>query len=116
MLAFLLRNFFKTGITMKLFLMFTILGFSFFSYSQDLDPVVATVNGKKIKLSTLKSYHEQNLKFVRSDKKITVERSLNDLINRIIGVENAKKAKVHKRPDVIKKINDSVELPEVLKG
>jgi parvulin-like peptidyl-prolyl isomerase len=93
---------------MKLILAALLLTFSFLSFAQVKDPVVAEVNGKKIKQSTLKNYHQQNLKFVRSDKKITVEKSLNDLIDRMLGIENAKKANLHKRPDLIKKMNDVV--------
>lgn len=93
---------------MKLILATLLLTLNLYSFAQDADPVVAEVNGKKIRKSTLKNYHEQNLKFVRSDRKITVQSSLNDLIDRIIGVEKAKKANLHKRPDLIKKMNDII--------
>lgn len=91
---------------MKLILATLLLSFTVSSLAQDTKTVVAEVNGKKITKFALKNYHEQNLKFVRSDKKITVQSSLNDLIDRVIGVENAKKAKLHTRPDLIKKMND----------
>ena len=75
-------------------------------FAQDKDPVVAVVNGKNIKLSTLHKYHEDNLKFVRSGRKITLETSLNDLINRSIGIDKAKQNKLDKNPQVVKKMND----------
>jgi parvulin-like peptidyl-prolyl isomerase len=93
---------------MKLILASLLLTFTLNSFAQDADPVVAEVNGKKIKQSTLKNYHEQNLKFVRSDKKVTIEKSLNDLVDRMIGIESAKKSNLHKRPDLIKKMNDVI--------
>ncbi|MBD66953.1 MAG: hypothetical protein CME62_17250 [Halobacteriovoraceae bacterium] len=79
---------------------------SFATFANDKDPVVATVNGKKINQSTLMMYHEQNLRFVRANRKVTLESSLNDLINRIIGIESAKKANMDKQPEVKKKMND----------
>lgn len=75
-------------------------------FAQDKDPVVAVVNGKEIKKSALYKYHQDNLKFVRSHKKVTLENSLDDLINRIIGIDRAKKNDLHKKPQVIKKMND----------
>jgi len=77
------------------------------SFGQD-DPVVATVNGKTIRKSTLLAYHQQNLSFVQSAKEVTLQSSLNDLIDRIIGIDNAKKQKIHEQPEVIKKMNDVV--------
>lgn len=70
------------------------------------DPVVATVNGKSITTSNLLEYHEQNLKYVRGNKKVTLNSSLDDLINRIVGIDRAKSNKLHKNPIVIKKMND----------
>jgi parvulin-like peptidyl-prolyl isomerase len=70
------------------------------------DPIVAEVNGKKIKKSTLLKYHNQSLSFVQSSKKVTLEGSLDDLINRIIGIDKAKQNNLHKNPTVIKKMND----------
>jgi peptidyl-prolyl cis-trans isomerase C len=69
------------------------------------DPVVAVVDGIKIKKSELdKTYHE-NLMFV-SDKLVTKEKVLNDLINRQLGVKRAKKAKLDKDPIVKRKMED----------
>jgi parvulin-like peptidyl-prolyl isomerase len=70
------------------------------------DPVVAVVNGKKIKKSALVQYHQQNLSFVKAMKSVTLQSSLDDLINRILGVELAKKNELDKNPVVIKKMND----------
>ncbi|MBC77289.1 MAG: hypothetical protein CME64_14860 [Halobacteriovoraceae bacterium] len=70
------------------------------------DSVVAIVNGKKIKQSTLYKYHQDNLKFVRGQKKVTLESSLDDLINRIIGIDRARSNKLHKDPVVVNKMND----------
>ncbi len=85
------------------------LSFSQFSaYADEADPIVAEAAGKTIRKSTLLSYHKQNLNFVRSGKKVTLQSSLNDLIDRIIGIEEAKKVNIHKRPDVVKKMNDII--------
>lgn len=74
--------------------------------NQNEDPVIAEVNGNKILQSELVEYHNQNLKFVAGNKKVTKESSLNDLINKIIGVERAKKNKIDKDPKVVQKMND----------
>lgn len=71
----------------------------------DSDPVVAKVNGKIIRKSTLLNYHRQSLNYI-STKKVTMERSLNDLINRIVGIDKAKSNKLEMRPDNVKKMND----------
>ena len=94
---------------MKLILAFILTLSSFSSFSQnDADPIVAEVEGKTIRKSTLLAYHKQNLNVVSSGRTVTLEKSLNDLIDRIIGIENAKKINVHKRADVVKKMNDIV--------
>lgn len=92
---------------MKIVLTLSILLTSIASYSAK-DPVVATVNGKTIRKSTLMAYHQQNLNFIQGSRKVTIEGSLNDLIDRIIGIEMAKKDKIHERPEVVKKMNDVV--------
>ena len=79
------------------------------------DLVVAEVNGKEIKKSSLYRYHLNSLKFVRGNKKVTLESSLNDLINRIVGVDKAKKSKLHKNPQVIKKMNDIIYHAQISK-
>jgi len=93
---------------MKWILIASILLSTFTVFANNEDPVVATVNGKNIHKSILLKYHEQNLKFVRSNKPVTIENSLNDLINRIVGIEQAKKANIDKKPDIIKKMNDII--------
>lgn len=93
---------------MKFFL-FVIFSMSFaLSGFAQSDPIVAEVNGKTIRKSTLFAYHQQNLSFVQSSKEVTLESSLNDLIDRLIGIENAKKDKIHEQPEVVKKMNDVV--------
>lgn len=98
----------KQEVTMKwnLVLGFTIL-FSSAVYSQDknADPVVAEVQGVKIKKSALERYYNEKLNFV-GGQKVTKESALNDLIDRVIGIEKAKKENLHKNPEVIKKMND----------
>lgn len=91
---------------MKVILAASLILLSTITFSQDKDPVVATVNGKKIKRSTLLKYHQDNLKFVRGTKKVTLESSLDDLVNRIIGIDRAKKNNLNKDPRVVKKMND----------
>lgn len=70
------------------------------------DPIVAEVNGTTIRQSTLLKYHEQNLKFVQSNKDTSIEASLNQLIDRAIGIKAAKSAGIQKDPEVVKKMND----------
>ncbi len=79
------------------------------------DPIVAEVNGKKIKKSSLYRYHLNNLKFVRANKKVTLEKSLNDLINRIIGIQKGIKSGLDKNPVVKKKMNDIVYHAQISK-
>lgn len=74
--------------------------------AQENDPVVAVVNGKKIKRSALVQYHTQSLSFVKAMKTVTLQDSLDDLINRIIGIDLAKKNKLDSNPVVRKKMND----------
>lgn len=67
--------------------------------------VVATVNGKAITKKQFEEYHLQNLKFV-GQRKITKEVSLQDLINRELGIQKAKKTGLDKDPTVIAKQED----------
>jgi len=69
------------------------------------DPVVATVNGTEIKKTQLDQAFEQNLMYV-SDKVVTKEKVLNDIINREIGVKKAKEAKLQDDPVVKAKMED----------
>ncbi|MFA6237227.1 MAG: peptidylprolyl isomerase [Bacteriovorax sp.] len=69
------------------------------------DPVVATVNGVEIKKAQLDQAFEQNLMFV-SDKIVTKEKVLNDIINREIGLKKAKEEKLFDDPVVKAKMED----------
>ncbi|MCT4642471.1 MAG: peptidylprolyl isomerase [Bacteriovoracaceae bacterium] len=86
-----------------------------FAQSKIDKTVVAEVNGKKITKNMLMRYHSKNLNFVRANRKVTVESSLNDLINRIVGIEKGKKNKLHKSPNVIKKMNDIIYHAQISK-
>ncbi|MAX67923.1 MAG: peptidylprolyl isomerase [Bacteriovoracaceae bacterium] len=79
-----------------------------YAQKKSSDPIVAKINGKVIRKSALLSYHQQNLNFAQNNRKVTLEESLNDLIDRIIGIDDAKEINIHKRPDVVKKMNDIV--------
>lgn len=67
--------------------------------------IVATVNGSPITKKEFEEYHLQNLKFV-GQRKITKEVSLQDLINRELGIQKAKKTGTAKDPVVISKQED----------
>jgi parvulin-like peptidyl-prolyl isomerase len=69
------------------------------------DPVIATVNGTKILKSLFDQEFRQNLLFV-SDKPVTKEKVLNDIINRELGIKKAKKAKLDKDPVVRRKMEE----------
>lgn len=69
------------------------------------DVVVATVNGTEIKKSQLEQAFEQNLMFV-SDKIVTKEKVLNDIINREIGIKKAKEERLNDDPVVKAKMED----------
>lgn len=88
---------------------------SFAQKKTEDNPVVAEVGKYKIRKSTLMKYHSQNLNFVRSDKTITKESSLNDLINRTIGIQKGKANNLHKKPEVIKKLNDIIYHAQISK-
>ena len=67
--------------------------------------VVASVNGRSITKKQFEEYHLQNLKFV-GQRKITKETSLQDLINRELGIQKAKKTGLDKDPTVVAKQED----------
>ena len=69
------------------------------------DAVVATVNGVEIKKGQLEQAFEQNMMFV-SDKFVTKEKVLNDIINREIGLKKAKETKLDQDPIVKAKMED----------
>ncbi len=69
------------------------------------DEVVATVGSTKITRKQLEEYHQQNLRFV-TQRKITREVSLDDLINRALGIQRARKTGLDKDPMVVSKMED----------
>ena len=69
------------------------------------DAVVATVNGTEIKKGQLDQAFEENLMFV-SDKIVTKEKVLNDIIAREVGVKKAKDAGLQNDPIVKTKMED----------
>ncbi len=69
------------------------------------DPAIATVNGVEIKKSFFDNSYKSNLMFV-SDKKVTQEKVLDDLINRELGIQKAKKLKLDTDPTVVQKMLD----------
>lgn len=74
-------------------------------FGSDKDPVVANVNGSEIHLSELEQNYQQNLMLV-TDKTVTKEKVLNDLINRELGIQRAKAEKLQNEPIVKKKMED----------
>lgn len=66
---------------------------------------VAEVNGSKISKDVFNASYKQNLLFV-TNKKVTKEKVLNDLINRELGVQRAKGNNLHNDPIVQKKMED----------
>lgn len=73
--------------------------------SAEKDPVVATVNGAKILQSELEQNYRQNMMLV-SDKIVTKEKVLYDLINRELGVQRAKAEKLNEEAVVKNKMED----------
>lgn len=69
------------------------------------DPTVATVNGVKIKKSLFDKTFTQSLLFV-SNQTVTREKVLNDLINRILGIQRAKSNRLQFNPEVKYKMED----------
>lgn len=71
----------------------------------DKNPVVATVNGTNIRYNTLMRNYE-GAKFYVSAKKVTKEAILNELINRELGIQKAKKEKLNSNDIVKNKMED----------
>ena len=69
------------------------------------DAVVATVNGVEIKKGQLDQAFEENLMYV-SDKIVTKEKVLNDIIAREVGIKKAKDAGLQNDPIVKTKMED----------
>lgn len=86
-------------------LIFLTLLYSFSTLGEVVDSVVATVNGVDIRKVQLDQAFDQNLMFV-SDKIVTKEKVLNDIINREIGIKKAKEAKLNEDPVVKAKMED----------
>jgi peptidyl-prolyl cis-trans isomerase C len=100
-----LKDFLSTGLLMKVFAIALALSVSAFAQVSDEATVVATVNGKKITKAQFEEYHRQNLLFV-SQRKINREVSLDDLINRELGIQRARKAGLDTNPVVVSKMED----------
>ncbi len=69
------------------------------------DEVVATVNGSSIMKSEFDELYNQNLLFL-SNKRVTKEKVLNDIIDQRLGVERAKKIKLEQNPVVKAKMEE----------
>tara|TARA_R110000868_G_scaffold38966_4_gene136153 strand:+ start:973 stop:1800 length:828 start_codon:yes stop_codon:yes gene_type:complete len=69
------------------------------------DAVVAKVNGATILKSEFEKAYKENLLFV-GDKIVTKDKVLNDLINRELGIQRAKKNKLDADPVVKSKMED----------
>jgi peptidyl-prolyl cis-trans isomerase C len=78
--------------------------FSLSAFSQK-DPTVATVNGVSIKKSELDKKYYQNLLYV-SDKVVTKKTVLDDMINRVLGIQRAKSKNLNQDPVVKEKMED----------
>ena len=76
--------------------------------------VIATVNGTHITHGELEEAYSQNLMFV-SHKKVTRQSVLDNLVNRILGIERAKKNKLYDNPVVKKKMEDVLYHAQVSK-
>lgn len=98
----------------KLLLAFGLLTASPLVLSQDSDPVVASVNGKQIKKSEFEESYRQNMMFV-SDKVVTKEKILDDLINRELGIMRAESSNLDEEPIVKKKMQDVLYHAQVSK-
>lgn len=73
--------------------------------SKDSNVVVAEVNGIKIYKKELDETYTQSL-LIASNKKITKQNTLEFLINRRVGIDQAKKEKIDKDPFVQSKMED----------
>jgi len=95
----------KTSSLLVLFSMLTSSPIFAQDKAKDAEVVVATVNGVTITKAQLDQAFEQNLMYV-SDKVVTKEKVLNDIINREIGIKKAKDAKLQDDPIVKSKMED----------
>ncbi|PIP92838.1 MAG: hypothetical protein COW00_05915 [Bdellovibrio sp. CG12_big_fil_rev_8_21_14_0_65_39_13] len=85
-----------------------------FSFAQEKDPVVAKVNNVEIRKSVLEQAFVQNMMFV-SDKVVTKEKVLLDLVNRELGIMRAKQGKLDQDPIVKQKMEDVLYHAQVSK-
>lgn len=76
--------------------------------------IVAEVNGAKITKEVFDASFKQNLMFV-TDKKVTKEKVLDDLIHRELGIQKAKKNKLDQDPVVRNKMLDIMYHAQVSK-
>ena len=104
MLTFLLDSIIKPGMCMKKLSILVFAAMMALPAFAQKD-VVATVNGRNITKSQFEEYHLQNLKFI-GQRKITKEISLQDMINRELGIQKAKKTGLDKDPAVVTKQED----------
>lgn len=88
--------------------------FAFGAYAAKKDPIVATINGVTIKKSVFEKSYKQNLVFV-SDKVVSREKVINDLINRELGIQRARRNKLSKDPVVREKMEDIMYHAQVSK-
>ena len=90
-------------LTKKLFFIFCIT-LPLIATSDD-NPTVAKVNGVNITLDELNSNYK-NAKLYVTDKVVTKDVVLNELINRYLGIDKAKKEKLQNNPTVKSKMED----------
>ena len=89
--------------------------FSFAAFAAtDNDPVVATVNEAKLNKSLLENSFKQNMLFV-SERSLSKEKTLEDLINRELGIQKAKKSKLDQDDMVRMKMEDVLYHAQVSK-
>jgi parvulin-like peptidyl-prolyl isomerase len=73
--------------------------------AQEKKQIVADVNGTKIYKEDFDNFYRQRLLYV-GHKAVTKESALDYLINRELGIQQARKKGIDKDPEVIKKRND----------
>ncbi|MEK6626351.1 MAG: peptidylprolyl isomerase, partial [Bdellovibrionota bacterium] len=76
--------------------------------------VVAEVNGHQILLKDFETTYQQNLLFI-GDKIVTKEKVINDLINRELGIDRAKKSRLQEDGVVKQKMEDVLYHAQVSK-
>lgn len=89
---------------MRITLIISILLFSLNIFAQS-KKVIAEVNGRKITKEQFDLYYQQRLLFV-SNKKVSKQSVLEELINKELGISNAIKKKVDNDPIVKRKIEE----------